>query len=232
MNRNLKILLLALFALPLFTACHDETEEQPDSLAETIVVSDAEGYRKQLLSEGAKIITNRAYKVTNIPDYFNGFEMLTSNGRANNGGTITTQMDGLVYIIAPASAKPEGWAVVPNTLHQDREMKYATTDQEVKLSIYMKRAYAGHPVEIPAVSTFASAIPIARKIIYNVPEEPLAATTVRGTVSCGGVPVKDVVVSDGELTTTTDENGQYLLNSRKLTGYVFTSGASGGEVSV
>ncbi len=29
MNRNLKILLLALFALPLFTACHDETEEQP-----------------------------------------------------------------------------------------------------------------------------------------------------------------------------------------------------------
>ena len=56
MNRNLKILLLALFALPLFTACHDETEEQPDSLAETIVVSDAEGYRKQLLSEGAKII--------------------------------------------------------------------------------------------------------------------------------------------------------------------------------
>ena len=27
MNRNLKILLLALFALPLFTACHDETEE-------------------------------------------------------------------------------------------------------------------------------------------------------------------------------------------------------------
>ena len=85
MNRNLKILLLALFALPLFTACHDETEEQPDSLAETIVVSDAEGYRKQLLSEGAKIITNRAYKVTNIPDYFNGFEMLTSNVRANNG---------------------------------------------------------------------------------------------------------------------------------------------------
>ena len=41
-------MLLALFALPLFTACHDETEEQPDSLAETIVVSDAEGYRKQL----------------------------------------------------------------------------------------------------------------------------------------------------------------------------------------
>ena len=231
MNRNLKILLLALFALPLFTACHDETEEQSDSLAETIVVSDAEGYRKQLLSEGAKIITNRAYKVTNIPDYFNGFEMLTSNGRANNGGTITTQMDGLVYIIAPASAKPEGWAVVPNTLHQDREMKYATADQEVKLSIYMKRAYAGHPVEIPAVSTFASAIPIARKIIYNVPEEPLAATTVRGTVSCGGAPVKDVVVSDGELTTTTDENGQYLLNSWKRTGYVFISVPSGYDVS-
>lgn len=230
MNRNLKIGLLALLALPLFAACHEETEEMPDSIAETIVVDGAEGYRKQILSEGARIITNRAYKVSNVPDYFNGFEMLTSNARSNNGGTITTLMDGLVYIVAPASAKPEGWSVVPNTVHQDREMMYATTDQEVKLSIYMKRAYAGRPVAIPEVSTFASAVPIARKIVYNAPVEPLAATTVRGTVSCGGVPVKDVVVSDGELTTTTDENGQYLLNSWKRTGYVFISVPSGYDV--
>ena len=43
MNRNLKIGLLALLALPLFAACHEETEEMPESISETIVVEGAEG---------------------------------------------------------------------------------------------------------------------------------------------------------------------------------------------
>ncbi len=231
MKPTIKQLWGALLLMPLLWACHEETPgDASDLAAETIVVSGAEGYRKQTFAEGARIITDRAYKVTNVPDYFNGFEMLTSKGKANNGGTITTRMDGLVYIVAPASAKPQGWAVVPNTIYQDRDMMYATADQEVKLSVYMKRAYAGKPVEIPQVTTFASAVPIARKIVYDVPEEPLATSSVQGTVRCNGTPVKDVVVSDGELTTTTDENGKYVLHSWKRTGYVFISVPSGYEV--
>lgn len=231
MKPTIKYLLGAMLAVPLLCGCREETPDTNENIAETIVVSGAEGYRKQTFSEGARIITDRAYKVTNIPDYFNGFEMLTSKARANNGGTITTQMDGLVYIVAPASAKPEGWSVVPNTIYQDRDMKYATADQEVKLSVYMKRAYAGKPVEIPQVTTFASAVPIARKIVYDVPEEPLSTSTVRGMVSCDGNPVQGVVVSDGELTTTTDEEGKYVLNSWKRTGYVFISVPSGYEAA-
>lgn len=231
MKPTIKQLWGALLLMPLLWACHEEMPgDASDLAAETIVVSGAEGYRKQTFAEGARIITDRAYKVTNVPDYFNGFEMLTSKGKANNGGTITTRMDGLVYIVAPASAKPQGWAVVPNTIYQDRDMMYATADQEVKLSVYMKRAYAGKPVEIPQVTTFASAVPIARKIVYDVPEEPLATSSVQGTVRCNGTPVKDVVVSDGELTTTTDENGKYVLHSWKRTGYVFISVPSGYEV--
>lgn len=231
MKQTIKYLLEALLALPLL-ACHEEkTPDASDCMAETIVVSGAEGYRKQIFSEGARIITDRAYKVTNIPDYFNGFEMLTSKARANNGGTITAKMDGLVYIVAAASAKPEGWSVVPNTIYQDRDMKYATTSAETKLAVYMKRAYAGKPVEIPQVTTFASAVPIARKIIYDMPEEPLSTSTVQGTVKCDGQPVPNVVVSDGELTTTTDEEGKYVLNSWKRTGYVFVSVPSGYEVA-
>lgn len=228
----MKYLLGALLALPLLWACHEEkTIDDSDCPAETIVVSGAEGYRKQIFTEGARIITDRAYKVTSIPEYFNGFEMLTSKARANNGGTITTRMDGLVYIVAPASAKPEGWSAVPNTIYQDRDMKYDTADKEVKLSVYMKRAYAGKPVEIPQITTFASAVPIARKIVYDAPEEPLSTSSVQGTVKCAGVPVAGVVVSDGELTTTTDEQGRYVLNSWKRTGYVFISVPSGYEVA-
>ena len=231
MKSTIKYLLGAMLAVPLLCGCREETPDTNENIAETIVVSGAEGYRIQTFTEGARIITDRAYKVTNIPDYFNGFEMLTSKARANNGGTITAKMDGLVYIVAPASAKPEGWSAVPNTIYQDRDMKYATADQEVKLSVYMKRAYAGKPVEIPQVTTFASAVPIARKIVYDVPEEPLSTSTVRGTVKCGGQPVKDVVVSDGELTTLTDEEGNYVLHSWKRTGYVFISVPGGYEVA-
>ncbi|MDE6623598.1 MAG: calcineurin-like phosphoesterase family protein [Alistipes sp.] len=231
MKTTIKRMLWALIALPLLLACKDEEPEYAEGLSETIYVSGATGYRKSTFAEGARIFSNRAYKVSHVPDYFNGFEMLTSNARANNGGTITAQTDGLVYIVAPASVKPEGWTVVPNTVHEDWELNYATTDQVVKLAIYMKRAYAGRPVEIPATSTFASAVPIARKIIYTEPEEPLAETSVVGTVRCNGVPVSGVVVSDGEQVTSTDENGAYELMSWKRLGYVFISVPGGYEVA-
>ena len=231
MKTTMKRMLWALVALPLLVACKDEEPEYSEGLSETIYVSGATGYRKSTFAEGARLISNRAYKVAQVPDYFNGFEMLTSNARANNGGTITAQTDGLVYIVAPASAKPEGWSVVPNTVHQEWEMDYAPAGPVVTVSIYMKRAYAGRPVEIPSVSTFASAVPIARKIVYTEPEEPLAETSVVGTVRCAGAPVSGVVVSDGEQVTATDSEGRYELKSWKRLGYVFISVPGGYEVA-
>ena len=44
---------------------------------------------------------------------------------------------------------------------------------------------------------------------------------VYGKITCSGVGVKDVIVSDGYLFTQTDESGNYYLNSEKKNGYVF-----------
>ncbi len=52
-----------------------------------------------------------------------------------------------------------------------------------------------------------------------------------GKVSAGGQPVAGVVVSDGYLTTTTNEGGMYFLQSEKKRGYVFISVPSGYEAS-
>ena len=54
-------------------------------------------------------------------------------------------------------------------------------------------------------------------------------TTVYGVVESAEGPIKGVVVSDGILCTTTDENGIYQLPSKKEMGYVFISVPSGYE---
>ncbi len=55
-------------------------------------------------------------------------------------------------------------------------------------------------------------------------------TTVYGIVSCGGSPMKGVVVSDGFEVVTTDDKGMYQLKSQKVHKYVFVSVPSGYEV--
>ncbi len=52
-----------------------------------------------------------------------------------------------------------------------------------------------------------------------------------GKVSSAGQPLSGVVVSDGYLTTTTDDEGMYYLQSKKKRGYVFISVPSGYETS-
>lgn len=57
-----------------------------------------------------------------------------------------------------------------------------------------------------------------------------SAAEITGRVSCGGAAVAGVVVSDGEAVTTTDQKGNYSLQSSMRTGYVFLSIPSGYEV--
>lgn len=56
--------------------------------------------------------------------------------------------------------------------------------------------------------------------------------TIKGVVSCAGVGVSGVVVSDGYELTATDGQGVYYLPSRKETGFVFISVPGNYEVSV
>ena len=57
--------------------------------------------------------------------------------------------------------------------------------------------------------------------------QPAEGATIYGTVFCGGKPLKDVSVSDGETVVRTDNKGVYNISSPKTNGYVFISVPSG-----
>ena len=59
---------------------------------------------------------------------------------------------------------------------------------------------------------------------------PEAFFNVYGTVTCGGEPVPDVLISDGVNIVKTDAAGQYKMNSEKKWHYVFVTIPSGYEV--
>lgn len=67
-------------------------------------------------------------------------------------------------------------------------------------------------------------------IVKAVESEIDESTTVWGVVTSGDQGIPGVVVSDGILVTTTDDNGIYQLASEKKWGYVFISIPSGYEV--
>lgn len=64
------------------------------------------------------------------------------------------------------------------------------------------------------------------------PVKPVAGSSVYGLVSCNGIGVPNVVVSDGKEVTSTDKNGVYQLKSSKKYGFVFISTPSGYNVMV
>ena len=66
------------------------------------------------------------------------------------------------------------------------------------------------------------------KVVEIKSERGLA--TVSGKVSCAGIGVENVAVSDGINVTTTNEHGEYSLLTKKENGYVFISTPGGYEV--
>ncbi len=70
-----------------------------------------------------------------------------------------------------------------------------------------------------------------KKVIDPEGITPDEGTTVYGLVSCEGVGIPGVQVSDGYLITTTDERGVYQLKSEKKNNYVFITVPSGYEVN-
>ncbi len=67
------------------------------------------------------------------------------------------------------------------------------------------------------------------KFLEKIVFEPDPKSTVYGKVTCDGVGVKGVVVSDGYLVVTTNDEGIYEMQSAKEHGYVFMSVPSGYE---
>ena len=58
------------------------------------------------------------------------------------------------------------------------------------------------------------------------------AQNITGKITCGGVGVKGIPVSDGDVIVTTDSNGKYSMTSQKRNGYVFYTLPSGYEPQV
>lgn len=67
--------------------------------------------------------------------------------------------------------------------------------------------------------------PDDKDVSFDVPDKD--GYNIKGVVYCGTKAVKDVVVSDGDVVTKTDEDGRYYINSTKRHGSVFVSFPSG-----
>ncbi|WP_167613727.1 Ig-like domain-containing protein [Maribellus sediminis] len=121
-----------------------------------------EGFTKRIFDNGAEIFTNRTYTILNAPQDFIGFEFLASDGKVANSGTITAEEDGFIYIIAPASGI-SGWDLVPNS-----QCNYSDGGQ-TSLAIYQKAVVEDETVDIPNITAFPGASPLAKSITLNTP---------------------------------------------------------------
>jgi len=118
------------------------------------------GFEKKVFANGAISFTNRTYTFDNVPGDFAGFEFLASDGKVANEGTIIPSANGFIYIIAPSGGVYD-WTVVPNSEF------YYTDGSHTKLSVYQHEATANIPVEIPLITSFPGASPLAKTIQYN-----------------------------------------------------------------
>ena len=93
--------------------------------------------------------------------------------------------------------------------------------QEIPTGSYRLVVHRGRESQVLGILKFR------RSLDLEIPDKE--GMNVKGVVFCGSLPVAGVVVSDGEVVTTTDDAGCYYLASKKHHGYVFMSVPSGYE---
>lgn len=93
--------------------------------------------------------------------------------------------------------------------------------QEIPTGSYRLVVHRGRESQVLGILKFR------RSLDIEIPDKE--GMNVKGVVFCGSLPVAGVVVSDGEVVTTTDDAGCYYLASKKHHGYVFMSVPSGYE---
>jgi hypothetical protein len=118
------------------------------------------GFTKRTFANGTLFFDNRTYVVQNAPTAFNGYDFLSSNGGSVQSGTITNPVNGNVYVIA-TTVTDAGWSLVPNST-----FNYSDGNQTA-VSVYQYAATANVPVNIPNVTSFPGASPLAENITLN-----------------------------------------------------------------
>ena len=159
MKRNLILTLL----IPLLLSCGKESSHSSGT-PDTITV-DGAGYSRAVYEEGAIVMPDKHAVLSGaLHPYFKGFEMLVSPSESHPGGTMTADINGPVYILAPSSPIPSGWQLVADSSAGEATCNVSYGTSVMAVSIFSKVVKAGAPVNIPVLDGVLPAIPLARKI--------------------------------------------------------------------
>lgn len=135
---------------------------------------------------------------------------------------LTIQGKGFAEGDALALADVATGAEIPLTLKAiDHAYVTFAVPQEIPTGSYRLVVHRGRESQVLGILKFR------RSLDIEIPDKE--GMNVKGVVFCGSLPVAGVVVSDGEVVTTTDDAGCYYLASKKHHGYVFMSVPSGYE---
>ncbi len=118
------------------------------------IIVDGNGFVKRIFKNETAFFTNRTYLIENAPETFVGFEVLASEGKLIESGTITPLADGYVYVVAPVGGLTD-WMQVPNSTFNYSD------GTKTSVSIYQKAGTANTPIPIPEVTAFPGVSPIA-----------------------------------------------------------------------
>lgn len=183
--------------LPILFACGKEDKAlsgHPDTIS-----VDGAGYSRAVYEAGAILIPDKQAVLSGaLHPYFLGFDMLVSNAESHPGGVLTTDIDGPVYILAPATPVPPGWLVVGNSTAGDEACTCVSDGQVINLAIFSKKATAGAKVKIPELSGTLSAIPLARRINWKQEDRGNSALAVNEIQVSGGRLVDVRAVKKGQ----------------------------------
>ncbi len=151
MKRCFFILFLLEISLSLFAGLPEQT----------VIKFEGSEFEKKAFVNKAVFFTNKNYIIDGIPSGFKNFEFLAHNSNSKIKGTIISDRDGFVYIIAPPGLHLEGWQQIVNS-----EFSYDDYKNSI-LVIYQKKVKAGQRVPLPEINRFAGVTPIAYSIQYQ-----------------------------------------------------------------
>lgn len=161
-------------------------------------------------------ITDNAIRIThvNIPIIYN----ISSNEEMQIQGLGFAQSD-IIYFQAASTTARDVEASISTIENDGIRIAFPSLITAGKYNIILQRGSASQLIGQTTVNHVFNA---------NIPDKE--NMTVKGTVFSAGKGVANVIVSDGEVFATTDQNGVYYLPSSKKHGYVFITVPSNYEV--
>ena len=201
-----------LITLLLTCICCSTDPTVPAGEPDTVTV-DGAGYSRAVYTSGAILMPDKQATLGGaLHPYFEGFEMLVSNAESHFGGTLTTDIKGPVYILAPASPVPSGWALVANSAAGEAACTCTYGSTVIELAIFYKIVPAGATVAIPTLEGAFSAVPLARRLLWRQETDPDALSA--NEVQVEGELIDVRLVKKGQKAF--PQNEQYLFSDDVL----------------